>query len=177
MAPVGESLPGRPSWFLNPSVTCTCLAPRSSLALTRLLTTLLFPVCLCLSGLLLATLWASPWLPASLQGKGDVLDLLKLAHIGARCFTANEWLGRSEEMNGGNSRPRDERQPPPGLTEKSPFLVRALLRLSFQVKHLLMYFCKLPRLTLGPADQCLLGCFFQALSVDRREEDGAPESW
>lgn len=40
----------------------------------------------------------------------------------------------------------------PGLTDKFPFLVQALL-LSPQVKHLLMHFCKLPHLTRGPADQ------------------------
>lgn len=34
-----------------------------------------------------------------------------------------------------------------------------------------MHFCKLPRLTLGPADWCSLGCLFQVLSVDRGEED------
>lgn len=55
------------------------------------------------------------------------------------------------------------------------FLGQPLLPLSSQTKHLLMCFCKLPRLTLGPAGQRLLGCFF--LSADRGKEDGTQESW
>lgn len=38
-----------------------------------------------------------------------------------------------------------------------------------------MHFCKLPCLTLGPAEQCLLGRFFQALSVPRGWSPGECE--
>lgn len=41
--------------------------------------------------------------------------------------------------------------------------VLTLLGFSSQIKHLVMHFCKLPRLALGPADWCLLGSFFQGV--------------
>lgn len=64
----------------------------------------------------------------------------------------------------------------PGCTEKSPFSVRVLFCLFSQIKHLLMHFCKLPRLALGPADRCLWGRLLQVLS-GQRQGRGAPESW
>lgn len=87
------------------------------------------------------------------------------------------WSGRREETNRQHKEAQWWKTGFLGLTEKSPFLVQALFHLSSQMKHWLMHFCKLPRLTLGPADRCLLGCFYQALSVDRGEEHGTQESW
>lgn len=73
--------------------------------------------------------------------------------LGARCFIANEVVKtkrRNKQATQGGSAVKNSL---PGLTEKSPFLVQALFHLSSQIKHLLMHFCKLPHLTLGPADQ------------------------
>ena len=76
-----------PSRFWTQQLPVHALRPRHTLVLTWLLTTLLFPVCLCLSGLLLATLWGFSLASSKSAGLREMSWIHEnQPHIGARCF-------------------------------------------------------------------------------------------
>ena len=130
-----------PSGFWTHQLPVHALCPRHTLVLIWLLTTLLFPACLCLSGLLLATLWGFSLASSKSAGLREMSWIYEnQPHIGARCLRENEVVRtKSRNKQGKEGGPAVKGSLLQGLL-KSLLSPRILCSFSSQTKHLLMVF-------------------------------------